>query len=116
MAGLDKDIIEGEATPMPNLKLVSGAGAQTNPWSIRCVSRRRRRLMPLQAVNRLEQQVYAEYAEPDADFDKLAAEQALVSWCRHRRVRMVTILRCKGNCAADALRIPPGSRSGNLLA
>lgn len=29
----------------------------------------------LDALERLSNQIYAEYAEPDADFDKLAAEQ-----------------------------------------
>jgi sulfate-transporting ATPase len=56
------------------------------------------------AKARLEQ-VYAEYAEPDADFDKLAAEQA----------ELEAIIAAAGSentehqleIAADALRLPP---------
>jgi sulfate-transporting ATPase len=57
----------------------------------------------MQAQQKLEE-VYAAYAEPDADFDKLAEEQA----------RLEAIIAAAGNdtttqmeIAADALRLPP---------
>ena len=51
---------------------------------------------------RLEE-VYAAYAEPDADFDKLAEEQARTSSPRRRRRQHRAAL----ELAADALRLPP---------
>ena len=58
----------------------------------------------LQAKARLEQ-VYAEYAEPDADFDKLAAEQErLEKILAHADIDS---LQAQLEIAADALRLPP---------
>jgi hypothetical protein len=56
------------------------------------------------AIARLEQ-VYSLYSEPDADFDKLAAEQGqlealLASVDGHNLERQLDV-------AADALRLPP---------
>ena len=58
----------------------------------------------LDALERLNQ-IYAEYAEPDADFDKLAAEQGKMediidAWDAHN-------LNTQLEKAADALRLPP---------
>lgn len=58
----------------------------------------------LNALARLDQ-IYAEYAEPDADFDKLAAEQGkmediIQAWDAHN-------LNNQLEKAADALRLPP---------
>ena len=58
----------------------------------------------LDALARLDQ-IYAEYAEPDADFDKLAAEQGkmediIQAWDAHN-------LNTQLEKAADALRLPP---------
>lgn len=58
----------------------------------------------LDALARLDQ-IYAEYAEPDADFDKLAAEQGkmediIQAWDAHN-------LNNQLEKAADALRLPP---------
>lgn len=58
----------------------------------------------LDALERLNQ-IYAEYAEPDADFDKLAAEQGkmediIQAWDAHN-------LNTQLEKAADALRLPP---------
>ena len=57
-----------------------------------------------EAKKRLEE-VYAAYAEPDADFDKLAAEQAkleaIIAARRRRHVEHQLEI------AADALRLPP---------
>jgi sulfate-transporting ATPase len=105
MAGIDTEI-EGEATAMPGLKIgylpqepqlkpeqtvreaVEGGMGEVNA-----------------AQQRLEE-VYAAYAEPDADFDKLSEEQA----------RLEAIIAAAGaesggehqlEIAADALRLPP---------
>lgn len=58
----------------------------------------------LDALARLDQ-IYAEYAKPDADFDKLAAEQGkmediIQAWDAHN-------LNTQLEKAADALRLPP---------
>lgn len=58
----------------------------------------------LDALERLNQ-IYAEYAEPDADFDKLAAEQGkmediIQAWDAHN-------LNTQLEKAADALHLPP---------
>ncbi|EGE15779.1 energy-dependent translational throttle protein EttA [Moraxella catarrhalis] len=58
----------------------------------------------LDALERLNQ-IYAEYAEPDADFDKLAVEQGkmediIQAWDAHN-------LNTQLEKAADALRLPP---------
>jgi sulfate-transporting ATPase len=105
MAGIDTEI-EGEATAMPGLKIgylpqepqldpeqtvreaVEGGMGEVND-----------------AKARLEE-VYAAYADPDADFDKLSEEQA----------RLEAIIAAAGaesggehqlEIAADALRLPP---------
>jgi energy-dependent translational throttle protein EttA len=104
MAGADKEF-DGEAVPMPNLNI---GYLPQEP-----------RLDPEQTVReavegafsdvadaqkKLEA-IYAAYAEPDADFDKLAAEQA----------KYEAIVNAAGGggggheleIAADALRLPP---------
>ena len=65
-----------------------------------------------QALTRLDE-VYAAYADPDADFDKLAAEQAdLESYLHatdgHNLDRTLGV-------AADALRLPPWEADVNRL-
>ena len=105
MAGIDKDI-EGEATPMPNLKIgYLPQEPQLDPeQSVRQVVEEGLGGV-LAAKHRLDQ-VYAEYAEPDADFDKLAAEQA--------ELEAIIATESEGGntdlqleVAADALRLPP---------
>jgi len=104
MAGLDKDI-EGEAVPMPGLKI---GYLPQEP-----------RLEPDQTVRHAVEQgiggvlaakarldeVYAEYGEPDADFDKLAAEQAELEAIIAAAGSENTDLQLE--LAADALRLPP---------
>ncbi len=103
MAGEDKDI-EGDAVPMPGLSV---GFLPQEP-----------RLDPQQSVREAVEEglgevvnaqkkldeIYAAYAEPDADFDALAAEQA----------KYEAILATSGSdvehqldIAADALRLPP---------
>ena len=112
MAGVDKDI-EGEAIPMPGLNI---GYLPQEPL-----------LDPEQTVRQAVESglgevaqaqakldaVYAAYAEPDADFDALAAEQA----------RLEAILATAGGgnldqqleIAADALRLPPWDAKVGVL-
>lgn len=103
MAGVDTDI-EGEAIPMPGIKIgYLPQEPQLNPeHTVReAVEEGMGEIMQAQA--RLDE-VYAAYADPDADFDALAAEQA----------RLEAIINAAGTnaetqmeIAADALRLPP---------
>ena len=104
MAGLDKEF-EGEARPQPGIrigfleqepKLDPGKDVRGNVEV--AVSEVKDALAGLDAV-------YAAYAEPDADFDKLAAEQARLEAIiqaadGHNLERQLEV-------AADALRLPP---------
>ncbi len=75
MAGVDKEY-EGEAIPMPGLKigyLPQEPQLDPNETVRQAVEGGMGEI--LAAKQRLEE-VYAAYAEPDADFDALAAEQA----------------------------------------
>ena len=75
MAGIDKDI-EGEATPMPGLKIgYLPQEPELNPEQTVREAVEEGMGGALAAKKRLDE-VYAAYGEPDADFDKLAAEQA----------------------------------------
>jgi energy-dependent translational throttle protein EttA len=104
MAGVDKDII-GEARPQPGIRI--GFLEQEPHLDERKDVRGNveEAVQPIKdALARLDQ-VYAAYAEPDADFDRLAAEQAdLESLIQasdgHNLERKLEV-------AADALRLPP---------
>ena len=103
MAGLDTDI-EGQATPMPGLKV----GYLPQEPLLDADKTVRDEVEAglgevMQAKEKLDA-IYAAYAEPDADFDALAAEQA----------KYEAILATSGadtesqmEVAADALRLPP---------
>ena len=103
MAGIDTEI-EGEATPMPGLHI----GYLPQEPKVTAENTVRQEVEEaLSEVNsakaRLEE-VYAAYAEPDADFDALAAEQA----------KLEAVIATSGTdsehqleIAADALRLPP---------
>ena len=104
MAGLDHDI-EGEATPMPNLKI--GYLPQEpllNPDQTVRQAVEEGIGGALAAKKRLDE-VYAEYGEPDADFDKLAAEQAELEAIIATSGSDNTDLQLE--IAADALRLAP---------
>ena len=75
MAGVDKDII-GDAVPMPNMSIgYLEQEPKIDPeLSVREAVEQGMGLV-MEAKKKLEE-VYAAYAEPDADFDKLAADQA----------------------------------------
>jgi sulfate-transporting ATPase len=104
MAGLDKDI-EGDAVPMAGLKIgYLPQEPQLEPQQTvrECVEQGIGGV--LAAKKRLDE-VYAEYAEPDADFDKLAAEQAELEAIIAAAGSENTDLQLE--MAADALRLPP---------
>jgi sulfate-transporting ATPase len=104
MAGVDTDI-EGEARPQPGIKVgLLPQEPRLDPAAdVRTIVEESVRPVK-DALARLEQ-VYALYSEPDADFDKLAAEQGqleafLASVDGHNLERQLDV-------AADALRLPP---------
>ena len=103
MAGEDKEY-DGEAVPMPNMRIgflpqepVLDPGRsvrETVEEGLSDIAEAKRKL----------DEIYAEYAEPDADFDRLATEQA----------KYEAVLAASGSdtehqleIAADALRLPP---------
>ena len=104
MAGLDKEI-EGEAIPMPNLNIgYLPQEPQMNPAQTVREAVEEGIGGVLKAKARLDQ-VYAAYAEADADFDALAAEQAdleaIIGASDGENVEVQLEI------AADALRLPP---------
>ncbi len=104
MAGVDTDI-EGEATPMPGLKI----GYLPQEPVMRPDQTVRESVEEgiggvLAAKKRLDE-VYAEYADADADFDKLAAEQGELESIIAAAGSENTDLQLE--LAADALRLPP---------
>jgi sulfate-transporting ATPase len=104
MAGLDNEI-EGEAVPMPGIKIgYLPQEPQLNPDQTVRQAVEEGIGGVLAAKKRLDE-VYAEYAEPDADFDKLAAEQAELEAVIAAAGSENTDLQLE--IAADALRLPP---------
>jgi sulfate-transporting ATPase len=104
MAGLDHDI-EGEATPMPNLKIgYLPQEPELDPDQTVRHAVEQGIGGVLAAKARLDE-VYAAYAEPDADFDKLAAEQAELEAQIAAAGSENTDLQLE--IAADSLRLPP---------
>ncbi len=107
MAGLDKEI-EGEAVPMPNLHIgYLPQEPQLNPEHTVRQAVEQGLGAVFAARQRLEQ-VYIEYAEPDADFDKLAAEQAeLEAIIAAAASSGADDIEHQMEVAGDALRLPP---------
>ncbi|MDY0330470.1 MAG: energy-dependent translational throttle protein EttA [Thiomonas sp.] len=104
MAGVDKDF-EGEAVPMTGLRIgYLPQEPQLDPEQTVREAVEEGLGGVLAAKKRLEQ-VYAEYAEPDADFDKLAEEQAQLEAIISAGEGDNTDLQME--VAADALRLPP---------
>ena len=104
MAGVDKEY-EGEATPMPGIKI--GYLPQEpliNPDQTVREAVEEGIGGVLAAKKRLDE-VYAEYAEENADFDALAAEQADLEAIIAAAGSENTDLQLE--LAADALRLPP---------
>ena len=111
MAGIDTEI-EGEARPMPNLSIgYLPQEPQLDPAKTVREEVEAGMGEVMEAKKKLEE-VYAAYGEPDADFDKLAADQA----------KYEAMLANHGGdtehqleIAADALRLPPWeARIANL--
>ena len=112
MAGLDHEI-EGEATPMPNLKI----GYLPQEPVLDATQTVRQAVEQgiggvLAAKKRLDE-VYAAYAEADADFDALAAEQAELEAQIATAGSENTDLQLE--LAADALRLPAWEASIGVL-
>ncbi len=107
MAGIDKEI-EGEATPMPGLNI--GYLPQEPALNAEHTVREsvEEGLGAVTAAKKRLDEVYAAYAEPDADFDKLAAEQAqLESIIEAAASSGSDDIAAQMEIAADALRLPP---------
>jgi len=107
MAGVDREI-EGEATPMPGLNIgYLPQEPQLNPeHSVREAVEEGLGAV-VNAKKRLDE-VYAAYAEPDADFDALASEQAeLEAIIAAAASSGADDIAHQMEIAADALRLPP---------
>jgi len=103
MAGVDKDI-EGEAVPMPGIKIgYLPQEPQMNPDQTVREAVEEGIGGVLAAKKRLDE-VYAAYAEEDADFDALAAEQGELEAIIAAGGSENTDLQLE--LAADALRLP----------
>ena len=104
MAGIDTDI-QGEARPQPGIKI--GYLAQEPQLNTEKDVRGNVEEGLSEAIDALAglNKIYAAYAEPDADFDALAKEQA-----RLEDIIQATDahnIETRLNVAADALRLPP---------
>ena len=103
MAGVDTEF-DGDASPMANLSIgYLEQEPKLDPRDDRARSRRARLGRTVAARKRLEE-LYAEYGNPEADFDNLAEEQS----------KLEAVLQAAGDdldqqleIAADALRLPP---------
>lgn len=112
MAGIDQDY-HGEARPMPDIKvgyLAQEPELDTNKNVRGNVEDGLREA--LDALTALDQ-VFADYAEPDANFDKLAKRQAqlediIQTWDAHNLNNTLEV-------AAEALRLPPWNAQINNL-
>ncbi len=106
MAGVDTDI-EGEAIPMPGLKIgYLPQEPQLDPEHTVRQAVEAGLGEVFEARKRLDE-VYAAYAEPDADFDALAAEQArLEAVIAASATSGSDDIETQMEIAADALRLP----------
>jgi sulfate-transporting ATPase len=103
MAGEDKEF-EGEAVPMPDMRIGFLPQEPLLDASQTVREAVEEGLAEILGAKAKLDEIYAAYAEPDADFDKLAAEQA----------KYENIIAASGGetevqmeIAADALRLPP---------
>src|SRR5438552_6988389 len=103
MAGLDKEY-EGEAIPMPGIRVgYLPQEPQLEPGHTVREAVEEGLGEVLNAKKRLDE-VYAAYAEPDADFDKLAGEQEKLE--KLLASADSATLETQLDVAADALRLP----------
>src|SRR5215468_10833685 len=112
MAGVDKDF-EGDAIPMPGIRVgYLPQEPQLEPGHTVREAVEEGLGEVFQAKKRLEQ-VYAEYAEEGADFDKLAAEQEKLE--KLLASADSDTLDTQLEVAADALRLPPWDQTVDVL-
>lgn len=112
MAGLDQDI-EGEATPQPGIRI--GYLPQEPRLDAEMTVRQavESGLGDIMAARTALEAVYAAYADPDADFDHLASEQARLEAILNAADGHSADLQME--IAADALRLPSwDTRIGHL--
>jgi sulfate-transporting ATPase len=108
MAGVDENY-EGDVVRMPNIKVgyLEQEPALTKGKTVREVVEEV--AGDNAAAKKRLDEIYAAYAEPDADFDKLAEEQA----------KLEAMLNAGGadelEVAADALRLPPWEQKVDVL-
>ncbi len=112
MAGVDQDF-NGEARPMPDLKIgYLPQEPQLDPTKDVLGNVQDGVREAVDALAELDQ-IYADYAEPDADFDALAKKQAkcedvIQAWDAHNLQHTLDV-------AADALRLPPWDADVTVL-
>ena len=112
MAGVDTEV-EGEARPQPGIKIGYLPQEPHLDDSKDVRGNLESALGNIKDAQTRLDEIYAAYAEPDADFDALAAEQAelenlLQASDGHNLERTLEI-------AADALRLPPGDAKVSTL-
>ncbi len=104
MAGVDNEF-EGEARPLPGLRIGYLPQEPELDPAKDVRGNVEIALAEIRAAEKRLEEIYAAYAEPDADFDALAAEQAaLENRLLHADAHQ---LEAKLERAADALRLPP---------
>ncbi len=112
MAGVDQDF-NGEARPMPGIKIgYLQQEPQLDPTKDVLGNVQDGVREAVDALAELDQ-IYADYAEPDADFDALAKKQAkcedvIQAWDAHNLQHTLDV-------AADALRLPPWDADVTVL-
>src|SRR6478735_430712 len=108
MAGVDENY-DGEVTRMPGIRVGFLEQAPRLPAGKSVREAVEESLGETAAAKKRLDEVYAAYSEPDADFDKLAEEQA----------RLEAIINAGGadelEIAADALRLPPWEQNVDVL-
>jgi energy-dependent translational throttle protein EttA len=108
MAGVDENY-EGEVVRMPNIKVGYLAQEPLLEKNITVREAVEGALGETAAAKKRLEEIYAAYAEPDADFDKLAEEQA----------KLEAMINAGGadelEVAADALRLPPWDQKVDVL-
>ncbi|HEX7560518.1 MAG TPA: ATP-binding cassette domain-containing protein, partial [Usitatibacter sp.] len=112
MAGIDKDY-EGEAHSMPGIRIgYLPQEPQLEPGHTVREAVEEGLGEVFSAKKRLDQ-IYAAYAEPDADFDKLASEQEALE--KILASADSSTLDTQLEVAADALRLPPWDAKVDVL-
>src|SRR5262245_560881 len=108
MAGVD-DAYEGEVVRMPNIKVGYLEQEPVLGKNITVREAVEQSMGDTAAAKKRLEEVYAAYSEPDADFDKLAEEQA----------KLEALVSAGGademEVTADALRLPPWEQKVDVL-